>query len=177
MSHICGLGPRAGFPIVSLLAHTAELPAGRREAIAALMAEHGLSWAGADGKVDELTELSPCGPYFRKRGDRSRDGGWMYSAEMVGWQAKCAFVLMSGSTHDVPSAEAIMASLPTVAEVIGMNMTSGDACSWCCAMFGPFYNVKKRPPTRFPKLLRHHHKRRARLSVACGFRLWEERSQ
>ena len=63
------------FPGMFILSHLAvanEFPMDRREAVAAMMVDWGLDWESADEKADELGAVWP---WFRKRGDRTRNTG------------------------------------------------------------------------------------------------------
>lgn len=101
----------------SLMAYMTELPKECCNALASLMVEHDLTWMGADAKVDAIAW--PRG--LRARGDTSRNVGPIYTAEMLGWMGKIAFILMS-ARPDVASSEALC-SLPSVEEAMDFSMT------------------------------------------------------
>lgn len=100
----------------SLVACIAELPRECCEALALLLAEHGLTWADADKTVDAIGH-----PAIRKRGDTMRDAGAVFSSEMCGWAGRCASVSMSAK-HTVSSVS-VLCSLPSVEEAIDMSLT------------------------------------------------------
>ena len=80
-----------GMFVLSHLAVANDFPCDRREAVAAMMVDWGLDWESADEKADELGELWP---WFRKRGDRTRNtGAIQYGRGMAGVQV--AYVLVS----------------------------------------------------------------------------------
>eukprot|EP01045_Picozoa_sp_COSAG04_P023187 COSAG04_NODE_2718_length_3687_cov_4.212375_1_plen_857_part_10 len=100
----------------SQVAYVAELPKDCCDAIASVLAEYGMTWSGADAKADAVAH-----PAIRKRGDTTLNSHAVYTAEMLGWMGKCAYVLMS-SKPDVSSTE-VLDSLPSVEEAVGLCMT------------------------------------------------------
>ena len=109
----------------------------RREAVAAMMVDWGLDWESADEKADELGAVLS---WYRRRGDRTRNAMHSHSVEIPGWCAKFAYVLVS-SRPTVTPAE-VMASLPSVAEIIEAEMVC-DAIGTCgmWTHFNPFLYI------------------------------------
>lgn len=68
-----------GVAINSHIAVTCELPADRREAVAAVMAAWGQDWHTGNAKANQIAESFA---WYRKRGDKTRNGGATISTEV-----------------------------------------------------------------------------------------------
>ena len=127
-----------GMFVLSHLAVANEFPMDRREAVAAMMAEWGLDWESADEKADELG--AGWASWVRKRGDRTRNTGALWSVEGIGWCAKFAYVLVSRRPAVTPAE--VMASLPSVTEVVEADMVcDAIGTSGMLTRFNPFLYI------------------------------------
>ena len=123
-----------GMFVLSHLAVANEFPMDRREAVAAMMAEWGLDWESADEKADEL------GAWCLVSQARRQDTQHRRASVEALAGAKFAYVLVS-SRPTVTPAE-VMASLPSVAEIIEADMVC-DAIggSGMATLFNPFLYI------------------------------------
>eukprot|EP01051_Picozoa_sp_SAG22_P002868 SAG22_NODE_133_length_18379_cov_34.571937_1_plen_1946_part_00 len=86
-----------------------------RSTVVENLEEAGLTYESADATIDTCKT-----PWIRKRGDTTIDAYWG-SAEFIVWMAKLGYVLIA--PNRAPAAKGVLASMPSVDEIIEMTMT------------------------------------------------------
>lgn len=104
------MGLSFGLPMWAIMIYCCELPAKQQDAFAALLREYGMTWSNADAVADTITHAT-----MRKRGDKSMNQ-YAVACEDVGWQGRCAHILVSRDNAGLTALE-IMEALPSIQEL------------------------------------------------------------
>eukprot|EP01043_Picozoa_sp_COSAG02_P066793 COSAG02_NODE_10511_length_1925_cov_1.674699_1_plen_507_part_10 len=125
-----------GLPMMGSFAHHCNMPAEQRTKVAAFLSDFGGTWKAADDTMD--TAASVFSGAIRPRGEKVKGQHWV-SVEQLSLLTKCAWYLCA-QDPGVSAAE-VIASLPSIEEMIEMSPSPAADAFANFAFYHPLVNV------------------------------------